>query len=205
MTLRTANIIPDMAASPLAAWGHDAPWQITSEAEKIVRQLITTLPKADYLVNGDIACHRSARIDPGSVLKGAVIIGPDCFVAAHTLLRQGVWLDRGCSIGPGCEVKSSFLFAKARLAHFNFVGDSVIGANVNFEAGSIVANTRNERAGTVHVRHKGQMVDTRAAKFGALVGAGARIGANAVLAPGTILAAGAIVERLELIDQERGE
>lgn len=199
--LTAADIIPDISAGPLAEWAAVAPWRITARAEEIVRSLIAGLPAADYAVAGDVACHRTARIEPGATLKGPVIVGPGCFIAAHALLRGGVWLERECSIGPGCEVKSSLLFAAARLAHFNFVGDSLIGRDANFEAGSIIANTRNEREGTVHVRFGGAVHDTGAAKFGAIVGPGARIGANAVLAPGTVLPAGAVVGRLALVDQ----
>jgi UDP-N-acetylglucosamine diphosphorylase / glucose-1-phosphate thymidylyltransferase / UDP-N-acetylgalactosamine diphosphorylase / glucosamine-1-phosphate N-acetyltransferase / galactosamine-1-phosphate N-acetyltransferase len=43
-------------------------------------------------------------------------------------------------MGPGCELKSSFVFRGSKLAHFNFVGDSVIGSDVNLEAEAIVAN-----------------------------------------------------------------
>lgn len=200
--ITAADIITDMSAGPLAPWALAAPWQITAQAEEIVRQLISGLPASDYEVTGEAACHRTARIEPGAVLKGPVIVGPGCFIAAHALLRGGVWLDQGCSIGPGCEVKSSFLFAGARLAHFNFVGDSLIGRDANFEAGSVVANTRNERSGTVRVRVGGQLYDTGAAKFGALIGDGVRIGANAVLAPGTVLKPGIVVQRLALVDDE---
>jgi bifunctional N-acetylglucosamine-1-phosphate-uridyltransferase/glucosamine-1-phosphate-acetyltransferase GlmU-like protein len=59
-------------------------------------------------------------------------------------LRAGVWLGEGCVVGPGAELTSSFLFAGSKLAHFNFVGDSILGNDVNLEAGSIVANHRNE-------------------------------------------------------------
>lgn len=179
-----------------------APWQMTEAAGRVTDGLMGQLSPDSYIISDKIAIHRSARIESGAQLKGPLIIGPECFVAAGALLRGGVWLERACSIGPGCEVKSSVLFAGARLAHFNFIGDSVIGADVNFEAGSIVANTRNERAGSVRVRIDGMLHDTGAAKFGALVGDGARIGANAVLAPGTLLAPGAIVPRLGLVDQE---
>jgi len=40
-----------------------------------------------------------------------------------------------CILGPGAELKSSFVFAGTKLAHFNFVGDSVLGEDVNLEAG----------------------------------------------------------------------
>ncbi|MBK5278418.1 MAG: LpxA family transferase, partial [Bacteroidia bacterium] len=88
------------------------------------------------------------------------------------------------------------------LAHFNFIGDSIVGSNINFEAGSITANHFNERESkNISVLMNGQRVDTKQQKFGALVGDGSKIGANAVLSPGTILEPSSIVRRLELVDQ----
>jgi bifunctional N-acetylglucosamine-1-phosphate-uridyltransferase/glucosamine-1-phosphate-acetyltransferase GlmU-like protein len=90
------------------------------------------------------------------------------------------------------------------IAHFNFIGDSVIGSNVNFEAGSITANHYNERVEKeISIYFDSQIVITGVVKFGALVGDGSKIGANAVLSPGTILKPGSIVKRLELVDQGR--
>ena len=96
---------------------------------------------------------------------------------------------------PGAELKSSFVFADSTLAHFNFVGDSILGSDVNLEAGAVVCNHRNE--------HGAAGLPATARKFGALVGDGSRIGANAVLAPGTLLRPNSIVGRLELVDQQR--
>lgn len=50
-----------------------------------------------------------------------------------------------CTFGPGVELKSSFVFAGTKLAHFNCVCDSVLGSDVNLEARSIVCNYRNDR------------------------------------------------------------
>lgn len=111
-----------------------------AHADDILRQLLATLDAADYERRGDIALHRSAVVEDGAVLKGPLIVGMRCFIAAGAYLRGGNWLDAGCTIGPGAELKSSFVFAGTKLAHFNFVGDSVLGADVNLEAGSIVCN-----------------------------------------------------------------
>ena len=95
------------------------------------------------------------------------------------------------------------MFAGSKLAHLNFVGDSIIGADVNIEAGAIIANYRNElESPNIRIAYQGQVIDTGVAKFGALVGDGSRIGANAVIAPGALLERGSIVGRLQLIDQK---
>ena len=89
------------------------------------------------------------------------------------------------------------------VAHFNFVGDSIIGHDVNIEAGAIVANHYNERKDdTVYVNIDGKRVSTGLHKFGSLVGDDCRIGANAVLSPGTLLKPQTIVKRLELVEQD---
>jgi NDP-sugar pyrophosphorylase family protein len=190
------------ATSPLARFA-DVPWTLTSNAAEIVRALLDELPPDAFDVRGDVAVHRSATVDQGARLQGPLVVGARCFVAYGAFLRGGNWLDADCSVGPGAELKSSFLFAGARLAHFNFVGDSVLGADVNLEAGSIVCNFRNERAdGTVRVRVAGALREIDAHKFGALVGDGCRVGANAVLSPGTLLSPGTVVPRGAVVDQE---
>jgi bifunctional N-acetylglucosamine-1-phosphate-uridyltransferase/glucosamine-1-phosphate-acetyltransferase GlmU-like protein len=195
--------IAGILASPLARFADRTPWAMVAETPAIVRELLAGLPAADYRITGDIAIHRSATVEAGAVLKGPLIVGPRVFIATGAYLRGGNWLDEDCLVGPGSELKTSFLFAGTKLAHFNFVGDSVLGADVNLEAGSMVCNYRNERPGTtVRVRTQGVLHDTGVAKFGALVGDGCRIGANAVLAPGAILHAGQVVQRASLLDQE---
>lgn len=179
------------------------PWQMTADAEQLVAAYVGSLGEG-YAIYDGVAVHRTAQVDETSVLKAPSVIGPNCFVGGHTLLRGGVWLAANCVIGPGCEIKSSFLFEGARLAHFNFVGDSIVGPDVNLEAGSIVANTRNERAGPITVRRADAVVSIDVPKFGAVIGSGCRIGANAVIAPGTLLARQTIVQRLQLVDHETG-
>lgn len=202
--IRWTDYIASFDTSPLAAHADAAPWMLTTRAESIVRGLLTTLPRAGYRIDGEIALHASAIVEPGAVLKGPLILGPRCFVAAGAYLRGGNWLEADCIIGPGAELKSSFVFAGSKLAHFNFVGDSVLGAQVNLEAGSIVANYRNERDDhQIHVRLGAALQPTGVQKFGALIGDRGRLGANAVAAPGTLLPPGTVVRRLQLIDQEQ--
>ena len=195
--------IEAFAGSPLARWSDLAPWEFTARSSEIVRELLSTLPVGEFSVAGEVAVHRSAFIETGAVLKGPLIVGANCYVAAGAYLRGGNWIAENCTFGPGAELKSSFVFAGTKLAHFNFVGDSMLGADVNLEAGSIVCNYRNERPSKqVMVRVDGALLVTSGDKFGALVGDGSRIGANAVVAPGALLARGTIVRRAELCDQE---
>lgn len=178
-----------------------APWEITAQAAALVAERIAGLDGA-YRVGDGIAIHAQAVVEAGAIVKPPAIIGPGCLVAAGAYLRGGCWLEADCTVGPGAELKSAFLFAGAAVAHFNFVGDSILGANVNLEAGAIIANHRNETPDRpIALRLGGRRVETGTRKFGALVGDGARIGANAVIAPGAVIDRNAVVPRLGLIDQ----
>ena len=182
---------------------HNAPWEIINNLETTIWELLDTLPE-EYDISGGVAIHSSAIVDPSTIIKPPAIIGKDCYIGEHGLLRGGVIMSEKSSIGASCEVKRTIIGHKSSLGHFNFVGDSIIGTNVNFEAGAIAANHFNERAPkdqAIRVRVDNQIIETGSTRFGAVIGDHARIGANAVLTPGTVLKARAIVGRLELIDQ----
>jgi bifunctional N-acetylglucosamine-1-phosphate-uridyltransferase/glucosamine-1-phosphate-acetyltransferase GlmU-like protein len=198
-----SDFIHSVAASPLARWIELEPWEITGRSESIVRQLLADLDSSVYRVVEDVAVHQSCIVESGAILKGPLILGPNCFVAAGAYLRGGNWVDAGCTFGPGSELKSSFVFAGSKLAHFNFVGDSLLGQDVNLEAGSIVCNYRNERQDKeVLVRIGASLRRIGCSKFGAVVGDRCRIGANAVVAPGALLSSGSILRRAALWDDE---
>lgn len=180
------------------------PWQMTGSISEIVAEHIAKL-NDDYVVKDNVAVHRTAVIEQNVIIKAPAIIGANCFIGANAYLRGGVFLAENVKIGTGCEIKSSFIFESSAVAHFNFIGDSMIGSNVNFEAGSITANHFNERMDKeISVLLNGKSIRTGAIKFGALVGDGCKVGANAVLSPGTILLPDSIVKRLELVDQLAG-
>ncbi len=177
------------------------PWEIIQKLPNLLMELIS-ITNNDYNTNDGIAIHKTAVIESNVTLKAPVLIGPDCFIGSNAYLRGGVLLTETVSIGPGCEVKTSIIFPGASIAHFNFIGDSIIGRNVNFEAGAITANHFNERENKRILAYIDSIIiDTGIEKFGSLIGDNSKIGANAVLSPGTVLIPGTIVKRLELIDQ----
>jgi NDP-sugar pyrophosphorylase family protein len=181
------------------------PWEVTECLKEIIRVKQKTLGD-DYEITDEVAIHKTAVIEAGVMLKSPAIIGPGCVVGAHAYFREGVFLDQSVRIGPGCEIKNSMIFSGTAVAHFNYVGNSIIGRNINFEAGSIAANHYNERVDRrISVLYRGKIIDTGVNKFGSLVGDGSRIGANAVLSPGTILEQNSVVKRLELVEQYKPE
>jgi NDP-sugar pyrophosphorylase family protein len=182
---------------------HNAPWDIIQNLESTVWELLDTLPE-EYDISGGIAIHASAIVDPSTLIKEPAIIGKDCFIGPHGLIRGGVIMAEKSSIGANCEVKRTVIGAKSHLGHFNFIGDSIVGTDINVEAGAVIANHFNERHPKdqkIRVRVDNDVLETNLTRFGAVLGDHTKIGANAVLTPGTILPPRTIVGRIELVDQ----
>jgi len=181
------------------------PWEITDNLKEILHKMISHLGE-DYKIEDGIAVHKTAIVEKGVVMKSPVIINQNCYIGANAYFREGVYLDNAVKVGPGCEIKSSIIFAETTVAHFNYIGNSILGKNINFEAGSIAANHYNERASkNISVVYDSTIIETGTEKFGSLVGDNSKIGANSVLSPGIILEKNSVVKRLELIQQYKIE
>ncbi|MDR6764574.1 bifunctional N-acetylglucosamine-1-phosphate-uridyltransferase/glucosamine-1-phosphate-acetyltransferase GlmU-like protein [Flavobacterium sp. 2755] len=177
------------------------PWNIVNELDKILLEKLKLL-SADYRIEGTTAIHKTAVIEEGVTLKGTIIISENCYVGAHAYLRGPILFGKSVKIGPGSEIKQSFISDNSAVAHFNYIGNSLIGQNINFEAGSICANHYNERKNkNISVKYKEKIINTHSDKFGSLLGDNSKVGANAVLSPGTILDKNMVVKRLQLIEQ----
>jgi NDP-sugar pyrophosphorylase family protein len=177
------------------------PWNITDNLKEIIEKTIPNLDDT-YTISNNVAIHKTATIEDGVTIKAPAIIGENCYIGAHAYFREGVYLGNSVKIGPGCEIKNSIICSATAIAHFNYIGNSIIGSNINFEAGSIAANHYNERdIKKISVLHNDKIIETGSQKFGSLVGDHSKIGANAVLSPGTILKKNTVVKRLELVEQ----
>lgn len=177
------------------------PWQVVGQTESLVREVLDGL-SGDFRRSGDVAVHLSATIHESAMLTGPLIVSAGCRIGPGAVLRAGTWLGANVTIGPHSEIKGSLVFTGSAAAHRNYVGDSIIGQDVNLEAGAVLANHFNERADKrILVRAGDQIIETGLVKFGAVLGDHTRIGANAVTTPGTLLQPGSVVPRLGLVDQ----
>ena len=144
------------------------PWEITDNLSEILKSRIERLDD-NFIIKDNIAIHKSAVIEQNVVLKPPIIINEDCFVSANAYLRGGIFLDKMVKVGPGCEIKQSVIFSGSAMAHFNYIGNSIVGHNVNFEAGSIVANHYNERVKKeISMVFNSMIIESHVEKFGSI-------------------------------------
>lgn len=143
---------------------------------------------ASAVITGPLVMEEGAEIGPYAYLEGPVYLCAGAIVGHAAYLRGPVVLGPGAKVLHTSEVKRSIFLAGARAPHFNYVGDSVVGAGVNFGAGVKVANYKVFGG---EISAGGDRTGQR--KLGCIVGDGVSIGCNAVLAPGTIIGRRSVV------------
>jgi len=166
--------------------GFKYPWKALAGLSDFILSLGESLPESEYEEREKgIWVHRSARVVATAVLIAPVIIGPGSFVGHSAFVRNGVIVGADCSIGTSVEIRNSILFDNVEIAHFNYVGDSIIGYHSHFGAGAIVSNVKSDYSNIV-VRGEDDF-ETGVWKLGAMVGDHVEVGCNAVLNPGTVI------------------
>lgn len=200
---RIPELFQDLPPVFAAAFDPERPWTILDEP---IESFLATLASAEilgrvhpaaHLVGDRIFLGKGSRVAPGAVLEGPIWIGEDVDVRVGAYLRGGCWIGDGCVVGANVEMKRGILLPGAHAAHLNYVGDSILGRDVNMGAGSILSNFRHDGSeiaipcgpGEPGREGSGERLATGKRKLGAILGDGVAVGCNAVLNPGTIVGA----------------
>jgi bifunctional N-acetylglucosamine-1-phosphate-uridyltransferase/glucosamine-1-phosphate-acetyltransferase GlmU-like protein len=172
-----------------------APWELLDEP---LDQILAGLPSSDiqgqlspdvHLSGDRIVICAGARIHPTAVIEGPIYIGRDVEIRPGAYLRGGIWIGDRCVVGTNTEIKRAILLPHAKAPHLNYIGDSILGADVNLGAGTILSNYRHDGK-NIRIPHGGQRLDTGRRKLGAILGDGVLTGCNSVLHPGVVVGRG---------------
>ncbi|WP_248516843.1 bifunctional sugar-1-phosphate nucleotidylyltransferase/acetyltransferase [Salinarchaeum laminariae] len=188
------------------------PWDLLTATETVLgeldgdsssEQLIDGTVEDGADLHGPVVVENGARVRSGAYVEGPVVIRSGADVGPNAYVRGATVLGPDVRVGNGVEVKNSVLMAGAHAAHLSYVGDSVLGRDVNFGAGTVVANLRHDDA-NVRMRVKGEAVDTGRRKLGVVLGDGAKTGIDTSLNAGVVLGTGAATEPGETVRRDRG-
>jgi NDP-sugar pyrophosphorylase family protein len=185
--------LPDAFAE---RYNPSAPWELLGEP---LDEILGRLPSSEihgqlspdvHLAGDRIVICPGARIHPTAVIEGPIYIGRDAEIRPGAYLRGGVWIGERCIVGTNTEIKRAILLPHAKAPHLNYVGDSILGADVNLGAGTILSNFRHD-GGPIRIpydlQNKGNRLDTGRRKLGAILGDGVMTGCNSVLHPGVVV------------------
>jgi UDP-N-acetylglucosamine diphosphorylase / glucose-1-phosphate thymidylyltransferase / UDP-N-acetylgalactosamine diphosphorylase / glucosamine-1-phosphate N-acetyltransferase / galactosamine-1-phosphate N-acetyltransferase len=162
------------------------PWHILDAVEYFAPKIeskIEGVVEDGVVINGTVVLPKSSTIKSGTVIDGTLVVGENVTIGPGAYIRKNVVVGDNSFIGFSVEVKNSSIGKNTLLAHFNMLGDSVLGNNVNLAAGTKVANLRHDQQ-TIKTPVKGKLVDTRRKKLGMIIGDNVNMGINTSVYPG---------------------
>ena len=169
-----------------------SPWEVIKNLEKYLKTLSLGKIYGDisdkaFLIDSEsISIGKGSIVEPGAYIQGPCVIGDNCVVRHGAYIRGNVLTGHSCVIGHDTEIKSSVLLDRSHAAHFAYLGNTILGNNVNLGAGVKCANFKLDHQ-TIHVYLDGKKVDTGLRKLGAIIGDNTQIGCNSVTNPGTLI------------------
>jgi len=181
------------------------PWELLEANEWKVGELERRIDgevKGDADLRGDVVVEAGATIEPGVVIEGPALVRSGASVGPNAYVRGVTMLGEDTHVGHGVEVKNSVVMADSNVPHVSYVGDSVLGTNVNLGASTQVANLRHDGE-PVKITVKGDRVSTGRRKFGVVAGDGVRTAINTSLNAGVVLSAGATTKPGESVTRDR--
>ena len=139
----------------------------------------------------DSAIGADTQIFANCVLDQAAV-GPSCNIGPFARLRPGATLARDVHIGNFVEVKNSKVGEGSKANHLTYIGDSVIGKDVNVGAGTITCNYDGVNKSQTHIED-GAFIGS-----GSMLVAPVRIGARATIGAGSTITQDAPPDKLTL-------
>jgi bifunctional UDP-N-acetylglucosamine pyrophosphorylase/glucosamine-1-phosphate N-acetyltransferase len=162
----------------------------------------------NVVLEGSVTIGDRVRIGPNCVIRdteiGAdteifancvldhAVIGPSCKVGPFARLRPGAALARDVHIGNFVEVKNAQIDEGSKANHLTYLGDALIGKDVNVGAGTITCNYDGVNKSQTHIED-GAFIGS-----GSMLVAPVRIGARATIGAGSTITEDAPADKLTL-------
>ncbi len=150
-------------------------------------------------IEGSVYISEGVTVRPHTTIRGPTYIGPNTYIGNNVLIREYTALGADVLVGFGVEIKESIIYNGTKVGRLCFIGDSVVGQNVDIGASAQLVNY--PVAGkTITSNIMDQIEVVPREKYGAIIGdnailspntsvyPGVKIGVNSIILPGTILA-----------------
>lgn len=161
------------------ATAHRVLWERT--AARLMAAGVTIVdPRTTYVDHG-VTVGRETTIYPQTVIESGVRIGTRCAVGPFARLRRGTILRDGAQVGNFTEVTRSTLGVGARMKHHGYLGDAMVGREVNVGAGTITANYDGRTKQRTVIADRASLGSGTILIAPVRVGRGAQTGAGAVV------------------------
>lgn len=180
------------------------PWDLLGANEILIKKIkkkIAGKAEKNTTIKGRVRIGKGTVIKSGSYIEGPVIIGKNCIIGPNCYIREGTTIGDNCKIGNAVEIKNSILGYHTSVGHLSYIGDSILGDNVNIGAGTITANLKHNKK-NVKSKIEGKIKDTGRTKLGTVIGDDTKIGINNSIYPGRKVGPGLFTLPAEVIKKD---
>ena len=173
------------------------PWDVLSANRMVMSTWHTadvheSIKLRDAKIKGPVRIEENVEIRSGAIIEGPAFIGSGCYIGNNALIRKNSSIGAGSVVGFGAEIKNCVIFGNTKIGRLSFIGDSVIGENVEIGSGTMTTNYDVSGA-DIKVRLGKTLLGTGMKKLGAFVGDGAHLGNGHNIAPGAVVAPGCVI------------
>ena len=161
------------------------PWDLLPANESLLVEIkAQNLGEVEenVVIKDGVSIDKNTVVRSGSYIVGPVIIGQDCDIGPNCYIRPYTSIGDNCHIGSAVEVKNCIIMKGSKIPHQNYVGDSIIGEQCNFGAGTKIANLRLDKKNITAAS-----IDTKRRKLGAIIGDRVETGINACINVGSMI------------------
>ncbi|MBU3911725.1 MAG: NTP transferase domain-containing protein [Candidatus Omnitrophica bacterium] len=149
--------------------------------DKITRKGVTVVDPYNTYISEDVIIDKDTIIYPYTFIENDVKIGLNCSIGPFARLRPGTLIDDDVSIGNFVEIVRSRIGRSTKVNHQCYIGDTIIGKNVNIGAGTIIANYDGKN------KHNTIIEDNAFIGTGTILVAPVRIGKGARTGAGSVV------------------
>jgi len=112
--------------------------------QELMENGVTIVDPENTWIDARARIGQDTVVEPFVYIHGEVKIGRDCRIGPFAFLRHGTVIGDDVVLGVFTELKNTSLGDGVRARHHSYLGDAIIGRNVNVGAGSITANFDGE-------------------------------------------------------------
>ena len=128
----------------------------------------------------DCSIGENTEIKPNTIIEGAVI-GDNCSAGPFARIRPETTMNNNSHVGNFVEMKKTTLGEGSKSGHLTYLGDTVIGQNVNIGAGTITCNYDGVNKAQTRIDDNAFIGSNSSLVAPVFIGSSATIGAGSVI------------------------
>lgn len=150
---------------------------------RLMENGVTIEDPASTVIFPEVKIGRDSVVRPNTVIESDVKVGSRCVIGPFAHLRSGVRIGDDVEVGNFVELVRTRVGDNTKIKHHTYLGDTVVGKNVNVGAGTITANFDGKKKNTTVIGD------------GAFIGIGSRLIAPVKIGSRAIVGAGSVIPK----------